>query len=189
MSNDIKRVSIRAPKEVFSKLDHMRSVFEFDGSRNQFLIFLITEGIRIQANFLDDEESQKYAKQIAREIDQILYEYEEEVQLKRVLALKKAWKSSTKKKRKKKGLTAKERIEIRNKIIRYLKKNSERPVSKRELREALSLSRKKIEAILERYNGTRWIIYEPQKRGKSHKVALIGTPAEKEVKKLIKKRE
>jgi len=189
MSNDIRRVSIRAPKEVFSKLDHMRSVFEFDGSRNQFLIFLITEGIRIQANFLDDEESRKYAKQIAREIDQILYEYEEEVQLKRVSALKKAWKSSTKKKRKKKGFTVKERIAVKNEIIRYLKENSERPVSKRDIREAIPFSREKIEATLRYYNDKKWIIYEPQKRGKSHKVALIGTPAAKEVKKLIKKRE
>lgn len=185
MSDDFKRVSIRAPKEVFSKLDNMRSVFEFDGSRNRFLIFLITEGIRAQASFLDDEESREYAKQTAREISQILYEYEEEVQLKRVSALEKGRRKRLRKK--KKGLTAKERIEIRNKIIRYLKKNSERPVSKRELREALSFSREKVEAILERYNETRWIIYEPQKRGKSHKVALIGTPAAKKVKKLIKK--
>ena len=185
MSNDIKRVSIRAPKEIFSKLDDMRGVFEFDGSRNQFLIFLITEGIRAQANFLDDEESQKYAKQIVREISQILYEHEEEVQLKRVSALEKAWKKSLKKR--KKGFTVKERIAIKNEIIRYLKKNSKRPVSKREIREAIPFSREKVEATLRHYSGTKWIIYEPQKRGKSHKVALIGTPAEKEVKKLIKK--
>lgn len=185
MSDDFKRVLIRAPKEVILKLDELRTFFEFDGSRNRFLIFLITEGIRAQANFSDDEKSREYVKQVAREIDQIIYEYEEEVQLKRVSALEKGRRKRVRKK--KKGLTAKERIAIRNKIIRYLKKNSERPVSKRELREALSFSREKVEAILERYNETRWIIYEPQKRGKSHKVALIGTPAEKEVKKLIKK--
>lgn len=187
MSDDFKRVLIRAPKEVILKLDELRTLFEFDGSRNRFLIFLITEGIRAQANFSNDEKSREYVKQAAREIDQTIYEHEEEVQLKRVSALEKGRQKRARKK--KKGLTAKERIAIRNKIIRYLKKNRNRPVSKRELREALSFSREKVEAILERYNETRWIIYEPQKRGKSHKVALIGTPAAKRVKKLIKKDE
>lgn len=182
MSDDFKRVLIRAPKEVILKLDELRTIFEFDGSRNRFLIFLITEGIRAQANFSDDEKSREYVKQVAREIDQIIYEHEEEVQLKRVSALEKG----RRKRARKKSLTVKERIAIRNEIIRYLKKNLDRPVSKRELREALSFSREKIEAILERYNGTRWVIYESQKRGQSHKVALIRTPAAKKIKKLIK---
>ena len=189
MSDNFKRVLIRAPKEVILKLDELRTIFEFDGSRNRFLIFLITEGIRAQANFSDDKKSQEYAKQIAREIDQILYEYEEEVQLKRASALEKAWKRSLKKRKKKNGFTAKKRIAIKNEIIRYLKKNPERPVSKRDIHKAVSFSKEKVEATLKHYNGTKWIIYEPQKRGKSHKVALIGTPAAKEVKKLIKKDE
>lgn len=187
MSDDFKRVLIRAPKEVILKLDELRTLFEFDGSRNRFLIFLITEGIRAQANFSDDEKSREYVKQVAREIDQIIYEYEEKAQLKRRLSLEKAWEKSLKKR--KKGFTVKERVAVKNKIISYLKKNSKRPVSKREIREAIPFSREKIEATLEHYNGTKWIIYEPQKRGQSHKVALIGTTAEKKVKKLIKKDE
>src|SRR5690606_2119592 len=150
MSDDIKRVLIRVPKEVLSKLDELRTLFEFDSSRNQFLTFLISEGIRAQANFLDDEKSQEYVKQIAREIDQILYEYEEEVQFKREIALEKARKKSLKKK-KKKGFTVKERIAGKNEIIRYLKKNSEHPVSKREIREAIPFSREKVETTLKHY--------------------------------------
>ena len=181
----MKRVTIRIPAEAFSRLDELRSLFEFDSSRNRFLTFLIIEGIRAQANFLDDEKSREYAKEIVSEIHQIIYEHEDEVQLKRESALEKA----RKKARKKKGFTVKERIEVKKQIISYLKKNSKRPISKREIRENISFSRPKIEATLEYYKGKKWIIYEPQKNGKSHKVALIGTPAEKEVKKLIKKDE
>lgn len=182
MSDDFKRLLVRVPKEVALKLDELRIIFEFDGSRNRFLTFLITEGIKSQIEFLDNEETQEYVKQSVREMKKIIYEYEDQAQLNRRLSLKKT-------RKRKKGFTVKERVTIKNKIIRYLKKNSDRPVSKRDIHKAVSFSKEKVEATLEHYNGTKWIIYESQKRGQSHKVALIGTPAEKEVKKLIRKKQ
>lgn len=181
MSDNFKRLLVRVPKEVALKLDELRTVFEFDSSRNRFLTFLIIEGIKSQIEFLDGEETQEYVKQSVREMREVIYEYEDQAQLNRRLSLKKT------RKKKKKGFTVKERVAVKNKIIRYLKKNSERPVSKRDIHKAVSFSKEKVEATLKHYNGTKWIIYEPQKRGKSHKVALIGTPAAKKVKKLIKK--
>lgn len=179
MSDNFKRLLVRVPKEVALKLDELRTIFEFDSSRNRFLTFLITEGIKSQIEFLDDEETQEYVKQSVREMKKTIYEYEDQAQLNRRLSLKKT-------RKKKKGFTVKERVAVKNKIIRYLKKNSDRPVSKRDIHKAVSFSKEKVEATLEHYNGTKWIIYESQKRGQSHKVALIGTTAAKEVKKLIK---
>ena len=185
MSESLKKVSIRFPAEVIPRLDELRTLFEFDGSRNLFLIYLITEGIRVHEKFMDDEESREYVKDLAKEITRYIAEHEEEVQLKRESALEKG----RQKRSKKRGLSVKERVAIRKQIVKFLKKNSKQPVSKRDIYNSVSFSRKKVEKTLKYYNNQKWIIYEPQKNGRAHKVALIGTPAEKEVRRLIRKEE
>lgn len=48
------------------------------------------------------------------------------------------------------------------------------------------VSRKRVRAVLDKYQGSLWIIYKPKEVGKSYQVALIGTKAAEEVEKMIR---